>query len=154
MQRKDVTILEKILEEIELLECMLDGVSLQEFSEDKILQRACAMSTINVGELAKRLSEGFHEEYPECELKDAARTRDVYAHGYYTLDMKRVYNTAIHDFPRSKKNINKVLIENQVPSSAIPEKPAKKLTPEQAERDARGQVPSGGNGRRSSNRTR
>ncbi len=57
------------------------------------------MTSINVGELAKRLSEGFFEEYPGSELKYAARTRDVYAHGYFSLSFETVYKTVIEDYP-------------------------------------------------------
>lgn len=58
------------------------------------------MTSINIGELAKRLSDDFFLENPTSELKLAAKTRDVYAHGYFTLSFATVYKTAVEDYPR------------------------------------------------------
>lgn len=109
MQQRDVTILRKINSEISPLERMLENVSMQQFVEDDILQRAAAMSSINIGELAKHLSDAFFEAYPESELRMAARTRDAYAHGYYSLSFSQVYETAQTDYPRVKEWIASVL---------------------------------------------
>lgn len=81
---------------------MLERVDLQEFLSDETKERAAAMTSINIGELAKRLSDDFFEEHPGSELKYAARTRDVYAHGYFTLSFETVYKTAVEDYPRLK----------------------------------------------------
>lgn len=64
------------------------------------MKRAAAMSSINIGELAKHLPKDFYEMYPGSELRYAAKTRDVYAHGYYTLRFETVYKTAVEDYPR------------------------------------------------------
>lgn len=109
MMQRDVAILQKILEEISYLEKSLTGISIDDFNADETLKRAAAMASINIGELAKHLSDEFHDEYPDNELKMAARTRDVYAHGYYSLSFERVYETAQDDYPRVKKWIESVL---------------------------------------------
>ena len=109
MQQRDTVILRKINSEISLLERMLENVSMQQFVEDDVLQRAAAMSSINIGELAKHLSDAFFEEYPESELRMAARTRDAYAHGYFSLSFSQVYETARTDYPRVKEWIESVL---------------------------------------------
>ena len=111
MKPHDARILERIAEEICLLGDMLDGVSRERFNADEVLKRACAMSSINIGELAKHLSDGFHAEFPGNELKMAAKTRDVYAHGYYTLSFDRVYTTAVEDYPRVLLWVESVLAE-------------------------------------------
>ena len=67
------------------------------------------MASINIGELAKHLSGEFYEEHPDSELRYAARTRDVYAHGYYTLHFETVYKTAKEDYPRVKAWILELL---------------------------------------------
>lgn len=109
MRRRDVAILRKIVEEAAFLEGLLDGVSLEEFLADGTMERAAAMSAINIGELAKHLSDEFYEAYPTCELRYAAKTRDVYAHGYYTLRFETVYMTAVRDYPRVKAWIEDLL---------------------------------------------
>ncbi|BAK44747.1 DUF86 domain-containing protein [Eggerthella sp. YY7918] len=81
---------------------MLERVDLHEFLSDETKERAVAMTSINIGEHTKRLSDDFFEEHPGSELKYAARTRDVYAHGYFTLSFETVYKTAVEDYPRLK----------------------------------------------------
>ncbi len=77
--------LDESVGEIEYMEFFRADVSQDDFLGDETLERACAMTSINIGELAEAFSESLNEEYPENELRLAARTRDVYAHGYFTL---------------------------------------------------------------------
>lgn len=42
-------------------------------------------------------------------MKYAAKTRDVYAHGYFTLSFETVYKTAQEDYPRVKLWIEELL---------------------------------------------
>ncbi len=109
MNKRDESILEKIVEEISYLESLLEGASEAEFLANETMERAAAMTSINVGELAKRLSDEFFCLYPESELRIAAKTRDVYAHGYFTLSFAVVYKTAKEDYPRLKRWIEGVL---------------------------------------------
>lgn len=109
MLPRDEKILRKIIAEIDYLEHVLDGVSLDDFNADETLKRASAMAAINIGELAKHLSNEFHDEFPGNELRMAARTRDVYAHGYYTLSFERVFETARDDYPRVKRWIKSIV---------------------------------------------
>ena len=81
MKPRDRHVLEKILEEISYLETLLEGVDMQSFVANETVKRSAAMSSINIGELAKHLSDEFYAEQPSSELRYAARTRDVYAHG-------------------------------------------------------------------------
>lgn len=103
MKLRDRRILEKILSEVDFIGVSLDGISRDSFNHDEVLKRAVAMASINIGELAKQLSDGFHSEHPGNELKMAAKTRDVYAHGYYSLSFDRVYTTAVDDYPRVRE---------------------------------------------------
>lgn len=100
MKQPDRHILEKIVEEIDFLDSLLADYDMESFIADGTVKRAAAMASINIGELAKHLSRDFYDAYPGNELRYAARTRDVYAHGYYTLHFETVYKTAAEDYPR------------------------------------------------------
>lgn len=102
MKQPDRHVLEKIVEEIDFLSKLLENMSMEDFVSDDTVKRAAAMASINIGELAKHLSGEFYDAYPGSELRYAAKTRDVYAHGYYTLHFETVYKTAIEDYPRVK----------------------------------------------------
>ena len=54
MKDSDLRILKKIVSEIEYLEKLLDEIDLDAFLADETIERASSMTTINVGELAKR----------------------------------------------------------------------------------------------------
>ena len=77
MSQRDEKALIKIVSETDFLAEALEGVSAGEFNGNELLKLAAAMSSINIGELAKRLSNDFHEDYPDNELRMAAKTRDV-----------------------------------------------------------------------------
>lgn len=109
MNESDCRILEKIVSEIDYLENLLEGVDQASFLADETMERAASMTSINVGELAKHLSDSFYSDHPDTELSYAAKTRDVYAHGYFTLSFESVYKTAIEDYPRLKKSILEML---------------------------------------------
>lgn len=111
MKDSDRRILEKIVSEIGYLETLLDGVGETEFLRNETMERAATMTAINVGELAKRLSGEFFAGHPESELRIAAKTRDVYAHGYFTLSFAAVYKTAVEDYPRVRLWIEGILSE-------------------------------------------
>ena len=72
MKQPDRHILEKIVEETTFLENLLAGMDMGPFAVDDTVKRT------------------------------AAKTRDVYAHGYYTLNFETVYKTATEDYPRVK----------------------------------------------------
>lgn len=109
MKARDENILKKIVSEIDYLKSILDELSEAEFLANETLQRAAAMTTINVGELAKQLSEDFYKDNPSTSLHMAARTRDVYAHGYFTLSFPMVFKTAKEDYPELREEILSLL---------------------------------------------
>lgn len=109
MKEVDQRILRKIVSEIRYLESLLGQVNQDAFLADETMERAAAMTSINIGELAKRLSDDFFLENPTSELKLAAKTRDVYAHGYFTLSFEMVYKTAVEDYPRVRVWIDAAL---------------------------------------------
>ncbi len=84
MRQPDRHVLEKILEEIAFLESLLRGVDEKTFLADETAKRAAAMASINIGELAKHLSDDFYVDYPGSELRYAARARRVCARLLHT----------------------------------------------------------------------
>jgi Uncharacterized conserved protein len=109
MLKTDKRILEQIVAEIAVADSLLCEVSYEVFESSEEKKRAVAMTVINVGELAKHLSEEFFKSYSMLELKYAARTRDIYAHGYATLSFPMVYKTATTSFTELRDNILNLL---------------------------------------------
>lgn len=111
MQRRDETVLKKVISEAEIGISMVSDLSLEEFEENEILKRAVSMTAINIGELIKNVTEELRKKHPEVQWKAAAGLRDVAAHKYQTLRMEDVYNTAVRDFPTLKQQLEQILEE-------------------------------------------
>ena len=109
MQHREKIILQKICSEIEIALKFVENKNLEEFLQDELIKRAVGMTSINIGELTKNLTQEFRQNHSEIAWKDAARFRDVFAHKYETLDMQIVFDTVTKDFPELKSEIEKIL---------------------------------------------
>lgn len=112
MNRRDEIIIKKIIEEIDVSNQILQDIQQETFLNDEAIKRAIAMTAINIGELVKHITDETCKQHPEIPWKQIAGFRDVTAHGYQTLNMEDVYNTAIKDYPTLKKQLVK-LIEDE-----------------------------------------
>lgn len=109
MERRDQTILQKVLGEIGIALGMMGTCSLEEFKQSEMLMRAVGMTVINIGELVKNLSESCRLTYSQIPWKEIAGFRDIAAHKYQTLRMDDVYETVITDFPLLKRQIEEII---------------------------------------------
>ena len=109
MSARDLSIVEKMLDEVRITASMMAGSDLDSFLEDEKLKRAVCMTVINVGELTKNLSDDFRFEHRDVPWKAIAGFRDVAAHKYQTLHMEDVYATATDDFPDLGEKLAKIL---------------------------------------------
>ncbi len=109
MQRRDRIILEKIDSELKIGSDMIKGVGKEAFLQNEMLKRAICMTTINIGELIKNVSDETKLAYPAVEWKAIAGMRDLAAHKYQTLRMEDVYWTAVNDFPVLQRQIAQIL---------------------------------------------
>ena len=113
MQRKDVTIFQKVISEIDIGLTILGSATPDEFLQNEVLKRAVGMTVINVGELIKNVSEETKQTHREIPWKAAAGMRDIAAHKYQTLRMEDVYNTLKIDFPVMKQQLQSLLETDQ-----------------------------------------
>ena len=75
-------------------------------------QNAISMCILQIGELVKRLSDDFLQEYTYIPWSLIAKTRDNYAHHYGTVDFEMVWTTAGDDLPAVEAFCRKYLEEN------------------------------------------
>ena len=75
-------------------------------------QNAISMCILQIGELVKRLSDDFLQEYTYIPWSLIAKTRDNYAHHYGTVDFEMVWTTAVDDLPVVEAFCRKHLEEN------------------------------------------
>lgn len=101
--------MEKINSELQIGMEMMNGVGKESFMQNEMLKRAVCMTTINIGELIKNVSEETRTAFPMIEWKAIAGMRDLAAHKYQTLRMEDVYWTAVNDYPILRRQISQIL---------------------------------------------
>ena len=113
MQHRDKIILQKIISEIDIGTKLLGDAPLDVFLQDEMQKRAIGMTTINIGELVKKVTMELREMHPEVPWKPIAGFRDITAHRYQTLRMEDVYQTVKIDFPIIRRQLLGILKESE-----------------------------------------
>lgn len=102
MNTRDYQIINKLLQEVDVIEDLIEGFDLEKFIEDERTKRAVCMTLINIGELTKYLTEDFKRANSSVPWRAIAGMRDITAHKYQTLKMGDVWITLVDDIPNVK----------------------------------------------------
>jgi len=111
MNSLDRALLIKIIEEAEELESFVSGLTLDAFLASPIIKKAVCMTLLNIGELAKNLTEDFVVSHQSVPWRLIMRFRDIVAHRYQSLDMSLVFTTATIEALRMQQQIKLLLQE-------------------------------------------
>ena len=74
----------------------VDGLSLEDFQQDRRTQQAVIMSLIIIGEAATKIMDGhagFTQAHPNIPWKSMRNMRNRMAHGYFDTDLVIVWHT-------------------------------------------------------------
>jgi len=109
MQHRDFIVLKKIVTEMKIGVQLVSDIDKDAFLGDELRKRAGAMTTINVGELVKTLTDELRVEYSYVPWRGMAGLRDIAAHRYQTLRMEDIYITITEEFPVLIKKIEEII---------------------------------------------
>ncbi|MCL2426700.1 MAG: DUF86 domain-containing protein [Oscillospiraceae bacterium] len=109
MNKRDLIVLKKILQETNEVAKIVRGISESDFIANEEKQRAACMTLINIGELVKNLSNELRAKNSHIPWKRIAGMRDIAAHGYFTLKMTDIWQTIQSDVPLLKKQITDLI---------------------------------------------
>jgi len=101
---RDVAYLRHILDTVEMIEQFTTEVRENQFRGNREKQGAVILQLTLIGEMAKRVSAETRNEI-DLPWKDIAGFRDRAIHDYYTIDLKIVWGTVIHDLAEIKEKI-------------------------------------------------
>ena len=110
MRRDRIAVLD-ILEEIEDIEEFMRKMHcfhLEEFLENKLLQKAVMMSIINISEATKYLSGRFINRYEKIHFEQFREIRNVAAHKFGTINFVLVWNILKSSIPRFKNQLQSI----------------------------------------------
>ncbi len=110
MKHRDIVVLQKIVQEIQIAIDFVANLSLEVFLQDEKTKRAVCMTVINIGELVKNITDDTRQGYGYIRWREAAGFRDIAAHKYQTLNMDDVYRTVTEDFPLFQKQLLEILV--------------------------------------------
>ncbi|KQV64595.1 HepT-like ribonuclease domain-containing protein [Rhizobium sp. Root1220] len=90
---------------------MLKNVSKADFLDNLVLQRAVGMSLLMASEIATQLLKAhpeFIDEHPEFPWSAMRGMRNRIAHGYFDIDLEKVWATAKDDIPDLLAALNSI----------------------------------------------
>ena len=99
---RDKSILLHIIQHCEKIQKALArfGDDFETFQNDDVLRDAVSMNLEQIGELAKRFSNEFLTAMrPEMNWRAISGMRNLFAHDYGAMDIKRIWETAVNDIP-------------------------------------------------------
>ena len=90
----------------------VDGVSYEDFTGNTMMKEAVERNIEIIGEACNKIPTDFLDKHTEVEWHKAIGMRNRLIHGYFSVDIPLLWNTATAVIPEFKKQISK-LIEQQ-----------------------------------------
>ena len=81
------------------------GVTFEEFQHNREKQFAIIHALEIIGEAAKQVPLSVKKEYPDIPWRDIAGMRDRLIHGYFSVNLERLWNTVRDDLPDLEKRL-------------------------------------------------
>jgi len=103
--------LEDIKESIDRIEEYTQGMSKEPFMEDIRTQDAVIRRLEIIGEAVRNIPEDFRSKYPDIPWKQIAGLRDVLIHGYFGVNLERVWAVVERDLPDLRPKVSRILEE-------------------------------------------
>lgn len=113
MSENNPIVLKKIIKYCNDISDMINGVSFDDYLSNTMMQYACGMCIIQIGELVSRLSDEFIKEYSIVPWRTIRAMRNIYAHDYEKTDHDTVWLTLTEDIPALKMQLQQILSDMQ-----------------------------------------
>lgn len=109
MERDESVYLRHILDAIARIETYLQGVDEATFLQQNLIQDGVIRQLEVIGEAVKRISDELRAKHERVPWQDIAGMRDKLIHGYFGVDLEKVWLTAQDDLPMLKTEVTEML---------------------------------------------
>jgi len=103
--------LEDIIEYSYRVSQFIQGVSLDDFTSENLIYYAVMKNVEVVGEAAFMLTKAFKAAHPETPWKMIESMRHILVHNYAHVISETLYDTAVNDIPKLRKQVEGYLKE-------------------------------------------
>jgi uncharacterized protein with HEPN domain len=107
--RRDVLLLEQMIEAADQAVALVEGVSVQDLAADRVRRDALLWNFTVLGEASAQLSAGIKEQFADVAWRQPARLRNRIVHGYWSIDLDIVHTTAQEQLPGFVSDLKRVL---------------------------------------------
>jgi len=98
-----------MLDEIDRLSRHLQGVSVEGFAADEVLQGNVLHRLAVIGEAAGQVPEQIRDRYPVVPWRRLRETRNVISHVYFGVNLTRIWRLAKVDLPQVAAELRAIL---------------------------------------------
>ncbi len=109
MKREYTIYLKDMYENIEKANSFIENLSYEEFKADERTNFAVIRCLEIIGEAAKSIPEEIRSKYNDVPWKDIAGLRDKIIHGYFEINLMRVWIVLKEEFPMLKDELENVM---------------------------------------------
>jgi uncharacterized protein with HEPN domain len=109
MARDEMLYLRHVLDAMDTVKEYLQGVNEEKFKNTRLIQDGVIRQIEIIGEAVRHVSKDIRKTYPEIPWQDVAGMRDKLIHGYFGVDIEKVWDTAQDDLPILRKQVEKIL---------------------------------------------
>jgi len=101
--------LSDIVDAVKDIENSVKGLDFESFVDNKEKVYAALYCLQIIGEAVKNIPDEIKEKCSEIPWRQIAGMRDRLIHGYFTVDLERVWQTIEYDLPPLKETVKKIL---------------------------------------------
>lgn len=109
--KDDSIFVRHILESIDHIISFSNGLSKEEFLNNRLKQSAIIRELEIIGEASKNLSVEFRKKSKAIEWSLIAGFRDKLIHHYFGINLERVWNILEKDLPNLKRELERVEVD-------------------------------------------
>ena len=110
---KEVGILTYIIEHCYRIESKAISANRETLDTNKDIEESFCFNILQIGELAKGLSDSFIKNYSKVPWKSIKGMRDKVAHGYGTINLDEVWNVVSKEIKPLREYCQQMLSDNE-----------------------------------------